>query len=400
MAFIPYALPSQAPSCVAGRARVQILQPPVVDHTARLRTKPRWRNTRRAAARIGCARTWTSCAARPRTRSTMRPAPDSVLSQSRNKTQISNRVAVVAVGGNALIKDKNKKTIHDQYEAACDTVRHITNMIEEGWNVIITHGNGPQVGFDMRRSELAAHELHTVPLDYCDADTQGAIGYMFERALRNELRRRGMDKVVATVLTLVRCNATDPAFKNPTKPIGSFLDEKTAQQRIKEGNTFIEDSGRGWRRLVPSPIPVEIVEAKAIYTLVQSGAVVIATGGGGIPVVENEVGDLVGTEAVIDKDFASSLLANVIGVDLLLFATAVEKIALNFRTPDELWLDKMTIAEAKQYIKEGHFAPGSMKPKIEACVKFLENGGKQVLVTDIENISRALRGETGTLIVP
>ena len=310
-------------------------------------------------------------------------------------------MAVVAVGGNALIKDNNKKTIQDQYDAACDTVRHITTMIQQGWDVIITHGNGPQVGFDMRRSELAAHEVHTVPLDYCDADTQGAIGYMLERALRNEFRRRRLDKVVATVLTLVRCNRADPAFDNPTKPIGSFLDDHTAQQRRNEGKTVVEDAaGRGWRRVVPSPLPVEIVEVQAIETLVESGAVVIATGGGGIPVVENDAGDLVGVEAVVDKDFASSLLANFIGVDLLLFATAVEKIALNFNTPDQLWLDKMTVAQAKQYTKEGHFAPGSMKPKIEASIRFIENGGKQALVTNTENISRALRGETGTLIIP
>ncbi|PXF40110.1 Carbamate kinase [Gracilariopsis chorda] len=311
-----------------------------------------------------------------------------------------NRVAIVAVGGNALIKDNNHKTIYDQYDAARDTVDHITNMIEDGWNVIITHGNGPQVGFDMRRSELAAHELHSVPLDYCDADTQGAIGYMFQRAMRNELRRRGIDKVAATLVTLVRVSADDPAFNNPTKPVGSFLDEKTAQERRKEGKTMIEDAGRGWRRVVPSPQPVEIIEAEAINTLIKAGVVVIATGGGGIPVVENEVGDLVGIEAVIDKDYASSLLANVIDADLLLFATNVEKVALNFNTPNETWLDKMTIAEAKQYIEEGQFAPGSMKPKIEACIKYLENGGRQVLVTDPKNILRALKGETGTWIVP
>lgn len=330
----------------------------------------------------------------------MRRAKQTVLNPERNRIDVSNLVAVVAVGGNALIKDKNKQTIQDQYEAACDTMHHITNMIQQGWNVVLTHGNGPQVGFDMRRSELAAHEVHTVPLDYCDADTQGAIGYMFERAMRNEFKRRGMHKVVATVLTLVRVNADDPAFNKPTKPIGSFLDKKTALQRIKEGKTLIEDASRGWRQVVPSPAPVQIVASEAINTLTKSGAVVIATGGGGIPVVENEHGDLVGIEAVIDKDLASSLLANMMGVDLLVFATAVEKVALNFNTANEIWLDKMTVAEAKQYIKEGHFAPGSMKPKIEACVDFLEKGGKQVVVTNIENISRALRGETGTLIVP
>ncbi|CAN8075390.1 unnamed protein product [Agarophyton chilense] len=313
---------------------------------------------------------------------------------------MTNRVAVVAVGGNALIKDKTKKTINDQYNAARETVAHIVDMIQDGWNVVLTHGNGPQVGFDMRRSELAAHELHPVPLDYCDADTQGAIGYMFQRAMHNEFKRRGMDKAVATIVTLVRVNADDPALENPTKPIGSFLDERTARDRMKDGETYTEDAGRGWRRVVPSPLPVEIVEADAIKTLIKAGVVVIATGGGGIPVVENETGELDGIEAVIDKDFASALLAKVIGADLLLFSTGVPKVALNFNTSDELWLDNMTASEARKYNKEGQFAPGSMKPKIEACIKFLENGGKQVLVTDPENISRALKGVTGTWIFP
>lgn len=311
-----------------------------------------------------------------------------------------NKIAVVAVGGNALIKDKNKKTIQDQYEAASETMGHIATMIQEGWDVVITHGNGPQVGFILRRSELAAHELHPVPLDYCGADTQGAIGYMFQRALRNVYKQRGMDKVAATVVTQVQVDANDPAFENPTKPIGSFLDEDTAKERMKEGKQFVEDAGRGWRQVVPSPIPVKVVEEEAIRKLVESGFSVIATGGGGIPVVENEAGDLVGIEAVIDKDFASSRLANALNADLLLISTAVEKVALNFNTPDEVWLDEMTVAEAKKYIEEGHFAPGSMKPKIEACIQFLENGGEKTLITDPPNIPRALKGETGTWIIP
>ena len=311
-----------------------------------------------------------------------------------------NRVAVVAVGGNALIKDKNNKSIPDQYDAARDTMVHIAAMIADGWDVVITHGNGPQVGFILRRSELSAHELHGVPLDYCGADTQGAIGYMFQRALRNEFKRLGMDKVATTVVTQVRVNANDPAFDNPAKPIGSFLDEETAQERMKEGKTFVEDSGRGWRQVVPSPLPEEIIEKPAIESLIKAGVIVIATGGGGIPVVEDENGDLMGIEAVIDKDFASSLLANELDADLLLISTAVEQVALNFNTPDVKYVDQMTVAEAKQYIDEGHFAPGSMLPKVKACIKFLENGGKKALVTDPPNIPRALKGETGTWIVP
>jgi carbamate kinase len=313
---------------------------------------------------------------------------------------MTKKIAVVAVGGNALIKDKNNKTIPDQYEAASETMAHIANMISDGWDVVITHGNGPQVGFILRRAELALHELHPVSLDYCGADTQGAIGYMFQRSLRNEFKHRGIEKLAATVVTQVEVSKDDIAFEKPTKPIGSFMDKETADQRIAEGQDFVEDAGRGWRRVVPSPIPIRIIEAEAIKSLIDQGFTVIAVGGGGIPVVENEEGDLVGIEAVIDKDFASGLSANTIGADLLLISTAVEKVALNFNTPEEVWLDSMTVAEAEKYIEEGHFAPGSMKPKIQAIVKFLKEGGAKALVTDPPNIARALKGETGTWILP
>lgn len=312
----------------------------------------------------------------------------------------TNKTAVVAVGGNALITDKTKTTINDQFDASKETMSHIANMIEDGWNVVITHGNGPQVGFIMRRSELALHELHPVPLDYCGADTQGAIGYMFQKALRNEFKARGIERQATTLVTQVLVDRNDPGFANPAKPIGSFMDEDTAKERMAEGQQFIEDSGRGWRRVVPSPIPLEIIETPIIKDLIGLGYIVIAVGGGGIPVVEREDGSIIGVEAVIDKDRATSLLANSINADLLLISTAVEKVALNFNTPEEKWLDEMTVAEAKQYIEEGHFAPGSMKPKIEACIDYIERGGKKALVTDPPNIKRALDGETGTWIVP
>ena len=209
-----------------------------------------------------------------------------------------------------------------------------------------------------------------------------------------------MDNIAATVVTQVEVDSNDPAFKNPSKPIGSFLDEATAKERMAEGQTFVEDAGRGYRRVVPSPKPMNIVEVEAIKKLIDSGFTVIATGGGGIPVVENADGELVGIEAVIDKDFASGLLANNINADVLLITTAVEKVAINFNTPEVKWLDSMTIAEAKQYIEEGHFAPGSMLPKVQACIKFLEDGGEKALITDPPNILRALNGETGTWIVP
>ncbi len=310
------------------------------------------------------------------------------------------KVAVVAVGGNALIVNKKRKSIPDQFDAIKETMSHIAGMIEDGWDVVITHGNGPQVGFILRRSELAMHELHPVPLDYCGADTQGAIGYMAQKALRNEFRARDIEKQAVTVVTQVQVDVADPAFQKPSKPVGSFLDEATAKERIAEGQDFVEDAGRGWRRVVPSPLPINIIEVDVIKNLIDDGFTVIGVGGGGIPVVEKETGNLRGVEAVIDKDFASGLLANLIDADLLLISTAVEKVAINFNKPDQKWLDEMTVAEAEKYIEEGHFAPGSMLPKVQAIIKFLKEGGRKALITDPPNIQRALRGETGTWIVP
>jgi carbamate kinase len=307
----------------------------------------------------------------------------------------------VAVGGNSLIRDAQHKTIPDQYAATVETSRHIASMIEAGWNVVLTHGNGPQVGFILRRSELARHELHEVPLDFCGADSQGAIGYMFQKALRNEFKRRNIAKEAATVVTQVQVDANDPAFQNPTKPIGSFMEEAQAKERRdSEGWNCVEDAGRGWRRVVASPQPQRIVERDAIHALIQAGFVVVCSGGGGIPVAEDENGDLVGVEAVIDKDFAGSLLAASVGADLFLISTAVEKVALNYNKPNQQWLDRISLAEARQYLAEGHFAKGSMGPKIQAVIWFLERGGREALITNPENIERALNGETGTWIVP
>ncbi|HOZ37348.1 MAG TPA: carbamate kinase [Anaerolineaceae bacterium] len=313
----------------------------------------------------------------------------------------SKGLAVVAVGGNALIKDKNHQTVPDQYQAAAETMKHIASMILEGWDVVVTHGNGPQVGFILRRSEIASHELHEVPLDYCGADTQGAIGYMFQQALHNEFHLRGINKQAVTVVTQTIVDRNDPAFQNPTKPIGSFMDESAAKEKMaKEGWTMVEDAGRGWRRVVPSPIPQTIVEADAIRSLIDQGFVVVAVGGGGIPVMQLENGDLTGVEAVIDKDFGSAILASMINADLFLISTAVEKVAINFNKPDQKWLDTMTVAEARQYLAEGQFAKGSMLPKIEAILKFMDKGGKKALITDPEHIKDALEGKTGTWILP
>lgn len=311
------------------------------------------------------------------------------------------KVAVVAVGGNSLIKDNSRQSLPDQYEAARESMVHIAGMIEAGWNIVLTHGGGPQVGFILRRSELAAHELHPVSLDYVLADLQGAAGYMFQRALRNELRRRGIKKEVATVITQSLVDRHDPAFQNPSKPIGSFMDEATARKhQIEDGWAVMEDAGRGWRRVTSSPVPIKIIEAEAIKKFIDTGVIVICTGGGGIPVVEDEEGNLVGSEVVLDKDYGAMILATSIQADLFLILTAVEKVALNYNKPNQRWLNQMTLAEAKQYYDEGHFARGSMAPKIKASIYYLEHGGKEALITNPENLERAMRGETGTRIIP
>ena len=311
-------------------------------------------------------------------------------------------LAVVAIGGNSLIKDSKHQGVHDQYLAAKETCAHIAAMIEQGWDVAIGHGNGPQVGFILRRSELAAHELHEVPLDVCGADTQGAIGYALVQNLQNELHLRGIQRPVVAVVTQTEVSADDPAFSNPSKPIGSFMDEPLAMRRQAEnGWNVVQDANRGWRRVVASPRPLRIVELEAIMGLIRAGAIVVCAGGGGIPVLTDEAGALKGAEAVIDKDLGCSLLARQVKADLFLITTAVEKVALDFATPNERTLDHASLAEAKQYLAEGrHFAKGSMAPKVEAVIEYLEGGGKMALITDPANVARALKGETGTRFSP
>ena len=313
---------------------------------------------------------------------------------------MSSRTAVVAIGGNALIKSPARQTVRDQYLAAHETTVHVVSMIEQGWNVIVGHGNGPQVGFVLRRSELAAGELHEEPLDVCGADTQGAIGYALAQNLRNELDRRGLSRPVVAVVTQAEVARDDPAFGNPSKPIGSFMDAATARQRReRDGWSVTEDAHRGWRRVVPSPRPLRIVEFDAIRTLVDAGIVVVAVGGGGIPVVRNHAGDLEGVAAVIDKDLGCSLLARQLGAGLFLIATAVERVALRFGTPAQRWVDKLTLAEARRYLADGgHFATGSMAPKIQAVIEYLEHGSGQALITDPDHIELALTGHSGTWI--
>ena len=311
-------------------------------------------------------------------------------------------LAVIAIGGNSLIKDKEHQEVAHQWDAVRETVGHIARMVALGWRVVITHGNGPQVGFILRRNELAAGEVHTTPLSLIGADTQGSIGYMLQQALDNEFHKRSLARQTITVITQVRVEADDPAFEHPTKPIGGFLDEATARIFETSGWRVVEDAGRGWRRVVASPKPVEIIEIQAIHQAVELGWIVVACGGGGIPVVRNAAGELRGVSAVIDKDLATSLLAEQLGADLFLISTGVEQVAIHFGQPEQRNLAQMTLAEARQYLAEGHFAPGSMKPKIEACIQFLENSSNptaRALITNPENLERALKGETGTVMI-
>lgn len=314
----------------------------------------------------------------------------------------SRKIAVVAIGGNSLIKDSQHQSVEDQESAIRETVQHIADMIEAGWDIALTHGNGPQVGFILRRSEIAhkVEGMHEIPLDVCGADSQGAIGYEMQQALQNELFHRSIKKNVATIITQTLVDIDDPAFKNPAKPIGSFMDKEEAERRKKEMSwSVIEDAGRGWRRVVASPLPKEIVELDSIKVLLEAGVVVITVGGGGIPVVDVGKGEYRGIAAVIDKDFASSLLAEKISADLFVISTGIEKVALNFGKPNQEWIDHMTLTQAKKYLSDGiHFAKGSMAPKIQGIVRFLEAGGQSALITNPENIGRALRKETGTWI--
>lgn len=319
---------------------------------------------------------------------------------------MSKPLAVVAVGGNALIQDDRRNSIPDQYAAVMESVTHITDMVEAGWDLVLTHGNGPQVGFILRRSELASGEVSPVPLDYAVGDTQGAIGYMFQKALHNELARRGIHKPVVTLVTQTLVSQHDDAFSNPSKPIGAFLDEATALERQQQlGWTLMEDAGRGWRRTVPSPAPLEIIERDTITQLVRQGYIVIACGGGGIPVIRDEHQQLTGVEAVIDKDLASALLASQLGADLLVIPTGVDKVAINFGTPQQQWLDSLDSARARKLLQAGQFGVGSMQPKVEAILDFVnasQQQGKQAsgLITSPQAIKAALAHQNGTWITP
>ena len=315
---------------------------------------------------------------------------------------MAKKVAVIAIGGNSLIKDKAHQSVQDQYLAADETAKHIVEMINEGWDVVVGHGNGPQVGFLLQKAEIAEKSVNMpmAPLEICGAQSQGQIGYQLVQCLQNCMKQAGINKPAACVIEQTIVNKNDPAFQNPTKPIGGFMSEEEAKAKAKElGWVVVEDAGRGWRRVVPSPLPEKIVELDAIKALIDAGVVVVSIGGGGIPVVVNDEGNLEGIAAVIDKDFGNSLLAQNLNADMLVISTAVEKVAINFGTEEEEWLDHMTLEEAKKYMAEGkHFKKGSMAPKIQAIINFLEAGGKEAIITNPENILRAIHGETGTRI--
>jgi carbamate kinase len=312
---------------------------------------------------------------------------------------MKSHLAVLAIGGNSLIKDKTHIALSWQYETLKETVKYIVDLIAEGQSLVITHGNGPQVGFLYRRGELARHELPLIPLDICGADTQGAIGYMIQKALLSEFHKRGIAKKVTTVVTQTIVDRNDPSFEHPTKPIGSFMSEQEALAHKKEsGWEVVEDAGRGFRRVVPSPIPKEIIELDVIKLLVERGYIVVAAGGGGIPVIRNEDGQLEGVEAVIDKDLGSSLLARNLSADTFIILTAVDAAYLNFGKENQTPIRVATLSQIKEYMAEGHFKPGSMKPKIEAIIQFLEGGGRKAIITSPKNLLRAIKEEAGTTI--
>jgi carbamate kinase len=311
------------------------------------------------------------------------------------------KLAIVAVGGNSLVKDERRKSLRHQYMVVKETSHHIADMIEAGWDMAIGHGNGPQLGFTLRRSEIAYRDegVPAFPMDICIAETQAEVGYALQQNLQNELFKRGIQKQVATIVAQTLVDYDDPAYQLfPTKPVGSFMNRDEAHTLAgKWGWHVAEDAGRGWRRMVSSPFPKKILEIETIRTLVNAGVITITAGGGGIPVIDEGDGQYTGVDGAVDKDYAASLLAQELKADLFVVSTAVEKVAINFNKSNQTWFDKMTLSQAKQFLADGvHFAKGSMAPKVHAIIWYLENGGKEAVITNPENIGRALRGGTGT----
>jgi len=308
--------------------------------------------------------------------------------------------AVIAVGGNSLIRAGERGTIDEQLSNAYATASSIAQMVSRGWEVVVTHGNGPQAGAALLRSERAASEVYTHPLDVCVATTQGEIGYILQRALQYELKQLGLDKEVLTIPTMVAVDPLDPGFKNPTKPIGPFYSKAEADKKKALGWQIVEDSARGYRRVVPSPEPKEILELDLIKRVLDMGIICIALGGGGVPVILNGNGKITGSEAVIDKDRSSALLAKGIDADIFIISTDTDKVYLNYKKPDQKALDDVSIDEIEAYYNAGHFPPGSMGPKIESVIRFIRDGGKKALITSYEYLMDALEGKQGTHIHP
>jgi carbamate kinase len=310
-------------------------------------------------------------------------------------------LVVIAIGGNSLATDNRSQSLSNQWLTLKGIAKFVVDLIAAGWNVVLTHGNGPQLGHSALRYQMAEEILYPSTLDICSAEVQGIMGYMIQQTVQNELIERGIQRDIVSIITQVLVDANDQAFFNPSKPIGLFYSEEQASQLNSMSNwTMIEDSGRGWRRVVPSPLPKDILEKKAIQMLTDAGFVVIACGGGGIPVISNEQNGLEGVEAAVDKDLTGAMLALNLGASLYLIITVVEKVAINYRRSDQFELDIMSTSEAILYLVQGQFAKGSMEPKIKAAVNYLEEGGNAVLITNPQSIGQAFEGLTGTWIFP
>lgn len=309
---------------------------------------------------------------------------------------------VIAIGGNALVSPGGSGDIHDQFEHSREVVKSMADLVQHGWQITITHGNGPQVGSIMRRVEIASGEVYPIDLGLAVADTQSGMGYMIAQTLMNELHHRGLDRIAVALVTCVVVDADDPAFANPTKPIGAFLSKEKAElHRDRDGWKIVEDAGRGWRRVVASPRPRRIVEMPVLREMVQAGHLIVAGGGGGIPVVINERGEINGVEAVIDKDFTSAMIAADVGADVLSLVTAVEHVSINYGKPDQKPLERVNVARIRELISENQFPAGSMLPKVQAAIDFLERRGSRsarAVITDLTHLPAALGGQTGTTI--
>jgi len=314
---------------------------------------------------------------------------------------MKNKLALIAFGGNALLPDKQHGSQDQQLKNARKAAELMIHVVRKGYELIVVHGNGPQVGNLLLQMEAAADIISPYNLDICDAMTEGSMGYMLEKAMINELRRLSLDKEVVSVVSQVVVDKDDPAFANPTKPVGPFYSEEKAAKLGKAKNwAMVEDAGRGWRKVVPSPKPIDVVPKMVIRDLVLDGRIVIAAGGGGIPVIINSRGLYEGVEAVIDKDYAASLLAREVGVDLFIILTAIERVFLDFGKPGQREAPVMTVAEAREYLNQGQFPPGSMGPKITAAIEYIEAGGREVLITKESHLRAALINRSGSRIVP